>query len=117
MLAQSLSTAIPEFQASETLAVPGGPQVVASRKNRRVHRRPPNTTGTRVPGVAPNCRPRAGHPGPAVAGAAASDIPLLMIMLPDPKHDEALTGQLDRIMQLIIPCPDRGLTEISGVKQ
>jgi len=117
MLAQSLSTAIPEFQESETLAVPGGPEVVASRKNRRVHRRPPNTTGTRAPGVAPNCRPRARHPRPAVAGTSASDSPLLMIMLPDPKHDGALTGQLDRIMQLIIPCPDRGLTETSGVEQ
>ena len=68
-------------------------------------------------GVAPNRRPRASHPGPAVAGAAVSASPLRMMMLPDPKHDGALTGQLDRIMQLIIPCPDRGLTENSGAKQ
>lgn len=55
--------------------------------------------------------------GPAVAGAAAAVSSLRMIMLPDPKHDGALTGQLDRIMQLIIPCPDRGLTDTSGAKQ
>lgn len=39
------------------------------------------------------------------------------MMLPDLKHDGALTAQLDRIMQLIIPCPDRDLTETSGAKQ
>lgn len=64
MLAQSLSTTIPEFQASETLAAPGGPEVAANRKNHRVHQRPTNTTGTRMPDVAPNRRPKAGHPGP-----------------------------------------------------